>query len=146
MLGSTHLEHGVMRVLVLLLGDSGLMVDMVREALAPDTEIEIRTLAEHAPHFSPPEDVDVVILTGIISPDLQEAIQRLRHQRSAPKIVVLGNGPLAGELYELSHRDSNISPFQLAELVRALARDQQDPAALAVKDDSPTLEATRSRV
>jgi hypothetical protein len=136
-----------MRLLVILAGVPGMLVDFVKNELSKDSEVQIQTLLEHEIEVHTTGAADLVVLTGM-SPGLQDAIQRLRRTYGAPKkVIVVGSGPLAGEVYVMGHRGSNVSLVELGELVRTLSRSTEpETAALIAKDHNSTLEAPRSRV
>ena len=126
-----------MRVTVIFAGVPRILVDIVSQELAHDPDIEMCTLAEHETEV--PAAAPMVVVAGSISADVQRAIQRLGAQHGAAKVIVVGDRMLAGELYELRHRGSNISPRQLAELVRTLAQSARSEAGLINAEGSSTL-------
>ena len=125
-----------MRVTVIFAGVPRILVDIVSQELAHDPDIEMCTLAEHETDV--PSAAPMVVVAGSISPEVQRAIQRL-DQHGAAKVIVVGDGLLAGELYEMRHRGSNVSPRQLAELVRTLAQGASAEAGVIDMKGSSTL-------
>jgi hypothetical protein len=114
------MPHGAPRVSVLLVGLPGILAEVLKHELRGDADFQVTRLAAEETRVVP-NDLDSVVVVGTGAASLRQITTLFDRGVRVLGTIAVTDEPPIGDVYLLSPAGTNVSPSELARVIRTVA-------------------------